>query len=83
MRFNEGDTIIMLNQRRILNNDKSLNELKINDKNDIIEFNICSKNTTFDDIKNKMMFGNDYEDEASQLDEQNNLEITRRMIRGT
>ena len=65
MRFNEGDTIIMLNQRRILNNDKSLNELKINDKNDIIEFNICSKNTTFDDIKNKMMFGNDYEDEAS------------------
>lgn len=65
MRFNEGDTIIMLNQRRILNNDKSLKELKINDKNDIIEFNICSKIKTFDDIKNKTMFGNDYEDDAS------------------
>ena len=60
MRFNEGDTIIMLNQRRILNNDKSLKELKINDKNDIIEFNIYSKIKTYDDIENKMMFGNDY-----------------------
>ena len=59
MHFNDGDTIIMLNQRRILNNDKSLKELKINDKNDIIEFNICSKIKTYDDM-NKMMFGNDY-----------------------